>query len=340
MHRLLRHGQNIDDLTRFINLAFHRKARTQGWKAWRYEPRQIAAMLVKPHRYYRTFEIPKKSGAMRRIDAPKASLKKIQWSFVPVFSEMFSVSEAAFGFVRGRGIVENARSHEGQSVILNVDIKGFFPSISEGRLSALFRMAPGLQMSGYMARSMARLCTLHGKLPQGSPASPVLTNFVTVRLDARLIGLAHKFGCRYSRYVDDITMSSSSAKALREMMPTLDLILRKEGFVLNSEKTRIQGASIRQEVTGLVLSQEVLDYGGRVNTKRTFRRTVRAMLHTWRTQGLHEAARCSGFEGNDAGQSFIRQLRGRVAHLLHVGRTAEVERMQREMLELLKLETE
>ena len=340
LHRLLRFGNSLEELIEFINRSFHRKARTEGWKSWRYEPRQIAAMLARPGRFYKTFEIPKKSGAMRRIDAPRDSLKKIQWSLVPVFSEMFNPSDAAFGFIRGRGIVENALRHSEQPIVLNVDIKGFFPSISEGRLVALFRRGPGLHMSEYMAKSLARLCTLRGKLPQGSPASPVLTNFVSTRLDARLIGLSRRFNCRYSRYVDDITFSSSSLEALHGLEPALQQILGKEGFKLNPEKTRIQLPSMRQEVTGLVLSQSRLNDGGQVNTPRSYRRQVRAMLHSWRKKGLFEAAQIAGVVSDDPASAFISQVRGRMAHMRHVSRTEEVERMHREMLELLKLESE
>ena len=147
-------------------------------------------MLANPRKFYHSFTIPKKSGGTRQIDAPQKSLKLLQSALVPVFEDMLAVSPDAYGFLPGRSIVDNARVHQGQDTVLNVDIQGFFPSISTGRLTTVFRQAQEVEVSAYMARSLARLCTLDGALPQGSPASPVLTNLVSVRLDARLAGLA------------------------------------------------------------------------------------------------------------------------------------------------------
>lgn len=331
---LLTSGATAIELTAFVNAVFADRARMQGWKSWVYEPRHLMSMIRKPAQYYSTFEIPKKSGGLRKIDAPRASLKRIQWSLIPVFNEMFHTSEVAFGFVRGRGIKENATFHLGQPVVLNVDIEGFFPSIREGRLVGLFTNAPGVRASHFMARSIARLCSLDGRLPQGSPASPVLTNFVAYRLDARLAGLARRYGCRYSRYVDDITFSGSGRSAMDSLFPELEAILKSEGFSLNADKTRLQTASMRREVTGLVLSS---GHGkDHINTRRQYRREVRAMLYSWAKWGLASAARRNGFEGLDAQDVFVRHLHGRIAHMLHVYPSAEVCRMQQHLHHLLK----
>ncbi|MDA9864132.1 reverse transcriptase family protein [Flavobacteriales bacterium] len=337
---LLRSGQDVKALTRFLNAMLQRRAEREGWVPWRWTERQVGAMLTEPGWFYRSFTIPKKSGGERHIDAPKRTLKLVQWALVPVFSEMFTPSPHAFGFVKGKGIVGNASVHLGQVAVLNVDIQGFFPSVSRARIEAVFKEGPGLRMSSFMARSIARLCTLRGGLPQGSPASAVLTNLVTVRLDARLAGLAEQFGCRYSRYVDDITLSAPGRTPLDRLLPRLEAILMSEGFVLHPDKTRLQTSSMRQEVTGLVLSGARCGVPA-VNAPRSYRRQVRAMLHTWRHHGLSEAAArngCNGDNGVRAEQAFVRQLQGRVAHMLHVNPTPEVQRYCSNLGDLLALE--
>ena len=336
LYILLAEGSNVKALTKFLNVAFHQRAKAEGWAPWFYSEGQILAMLSSPQNFYKSFTIPKKSGGQRRIDAPCSTLKMIQWALVPVFAEMFSPTDQSYGFIKGRGIVENARVHLGQDVVLNVDIEGFFPSISEGRLSSLFRAGHALRMSAYMARGIARLCTLSGALPQGSPASPVLTNMVAVRLDARLTGLANRFGCRYSRYVDDITFSSQGLGASQSLMPSLEKIMKGEGFGLNPGKTRIQLNSMRQEVTGLILSHSSSGVTELVNSPRKQRRQVRAMLHVWREKGILKAAEQNHFEGEESGLDFLRQLQGKVAHLRHVNKSQEVERYHTQLKELMK----
>ena len=333
---LLSTGQDLRALTGFLNAVFAEKAKAEGWEPWAYSEGRIGAMLARPTKFYHSFTIPKKSGGTRQIDAPQKSLKLLQSALVPVFEDMLVVSPDAYGFLPGRGIVDNARVHQGQDTVLNVDIQGFFPSISTGRLTVVFRQAPEVQISAYMARSLARLCTLDGALPQGSPASPVLTNLVSVRLDARLAGLAKRYGCRYSRYVDDISFSASGPKVLERLLPHLETILQREGFGLNPDKTRTQSASMRQEVTGLVLSHATSRVPVQVNTPRKFRRQTRAMLHLWRAQGLEAAAAQNGLIGDTASVAYVNQVRGRIAHMQHVAKTAEVKRFKTDLDELIK----
>lgn len=332
---LLRTGQDTKALTRFLNAMLLRRAEAEGWMPWRWQEHQVVAMLTKSGRFYRSFTIPKKAGGERQIDAPMRTLKLAQWSLVPLFSEMFTPSPHSHGFVKGRGIVQNAAVHLGQTAVLNVDIQGFFPSIDRLRLESILKEGIVLRLSSFMVEGIARLCTLRGSLPQGSPASAVLTNLVTVRLDARLAGLAERYGSRYSRYVDDITFSAPGRATLERLLPKLEAILLSEGFALHPDKTRLQTLSMRQEVTGLVLS------GARtgapaVNTPRAYRRQVRAMLHAWRAHGLATAAKRNGqapdFEGS---RFFVRQLQGRVAHLRHVNATPEVERYHADLLDLM-----
>ena len=331
---MLSRGQDEKSLTRFVNKASALRAEEEGHTAWEFDRRLIAAMVSQPNRFYSSFTIPKKSGGERRIDAPHKPLKMVQRALSFVFDSMFSPAESAYGFIHGRGIVQNAQVHLGQDYVLNVDLKGFFPSISTGRLIALFRSNPATDMSVYMATSIARLCSFRGALPQGSPASPVLTNMVSVRLDARLAGLSQRYGCTYSRYVDDLTFSAERRRPLDKMMPRLEQILVTEGFELNPDKTRMQFRSMRQEVTGLVISHSDSGVEPMVNAPRKFRRDVRAALHVWRRDGLQLAAERNVATGDP--DVFIHQIRGKVAHMCHVNRTPEANRIHTEFNTLLK----
>ena len=93
-----------------------------------------------------------------------------------------------------------------------------------------------------------------GSLPQGSPASPCLSNLVCLKLDARLSSLAQKYKAIYSRYADDITFSGNGG--IKEIENITIKILKEEGFRLNPKKTRIAYKYQRQEVTGLIVNGE------------------------------------------------------------------------------------
>ena len=107
-----------------------------------------------------------------------------------------------------------------------------------------------------VAHLLTRLCTnANNVLPQGSPASPALSNLVALKLDKRLSALAKSLNSDYSRYADDITFSG--AQSLRNVVPLVKQIIEDEGFTTNENKVRLQYAYQRQEVTGLIVNKKL-----------------------------------------------------------------------------------
>jgi Reverse transcriptase (RNA-dependent DNA polymerase) len=57
------------------------------------------------------------------------------------------------------------------------------------------------------------LPSLHkNSLPQGSPCSPVISNYIGHILDIQSAALAAKHSCTYSRYADDLTFSTNEGE--------------------------------------------------------------------------------------------------------------------------------
>ena len=180
--------------------------------------------------HYRTWHIPKRDGSKRTITAPKKHLKAAQrWALRNVYDKL-PVHGAAHGFLLGRSIVTNATAHAGADVIVKIDIKDFFPTITYRRVKGLLRKSG---LSEGVATLIALLSTEpprdaiqhRGKtlyvasgpraLPQGAPTSPAITNALCRRLDRRLSGLARLLGMRYTRYADDLTFSWRKATPAR-----------------------------------------------------------------------------------------------------------------------------
>ena len=122
-------------------------------------------------------------------------------------------------------------------------------------------------------------------LPQGAPTSPVITNIVCQRLDHLLTGVANRFGLKYSRYADDITFSSAHNvyQPEGEFLKELNRIILQQGFHIKESKTRLLKSGHRQEVTGLLVNENV-------NVKQRYIKQLRRWLYYWERYGYERAS--------------------------------------------------
>ena len=213
--------QNASDLLKLINtikkdeLGEHFHPYTKKQLLWFGNPNHVF------HRY-RNFEIPKKSGGKRQISAPYSQNYMHMLRYIAIILQsIYQPSAHTMGFVPGKSIVDNAKAHVGMNYVFNIDLKDFFPSIEAPRIIARLKVKP-FCFPWKVAKAIAAICTMRVQeegtepeekkyryvLPQGSPASPVLTNLMCEKLDFLLSGLAKHFGLNYTRYADDITFSS------------------------------------------------------------------------------------------------------------------------------------
>ena len=228
---------------------------------------------------YRQFHIPKKSGGVRVITAPDGELKDILTTLAFIFSELYVPTPCAMAFTHGRSVADNARAHVRHHYVLTLDLKDFFTTITAMDVE---RGLNRIGISPLVSRYLATICTysihdghrIRNVLPQGSPASPVLSNICAMPLERRLEGLARRFHLTYTRYADDMTFSSNH-QVYREdgdFMRELHHIISECGFTVNPSKTRLQKCGARQEVTGL-------NVGERVNVSRHYVKTLRVIIH-------------------------------------------------------------
>lgn len=228
---------------------------------------------------YRQFHIPKKSGGVRVITAPDGELKDILTTLAFIFSELYIPTPNAMAFTWGRSVADNARAHVGHHYVLNLDLKDFFTSITAMDVE---RGLNRIGISPLVSRDLASICTypvcenhrIRNVLPQGSPASPILSNICAMTLDRRLEGLARRFHLTYTRYADDMTFSSNHSVYHDDgdFMRELYRIITECGFTVNPSKTRLQKRGARQEVTGL-------NVGDRMNVSRLYVKTLRVIIH-------------------------------------------------------------
>jgi RNA-directed DNA polymerase len=242
---------------------------------------------------YTAFEIPKKRGGTRTIKAPDKKLKLLQQKLSALLQDCLEEINAtknikdtvAHGFKRKRSIVTNAAQHHHQRWVFNIDLEDFFPSINFGRVRGFFIKDRNFLLNRDVATILAQIACDGTALPQGSPCSPFISNLIAHVLDMHIIRLANAAGCTYTRYVDDLTFSTSKPQFPADIAcpseadpnvwvpgEKLAEIITHCGFAINERKTRMQYRDSRQEVTGLVVNRKV-------NIRREYRHDVRAMVH-------------------------------------------------------------
>lgn len=229
----------------------------------------VRAIANSPTHYYREFTI-RKGKKLRKINAPKIALKLIQSWIGAHLSHSVVLSNCVLGFVPGHnGVIEAANRHCCAQWVYSLDLRDFFHSVDSNRV------IQSLRKLGYPDSAsvlIAQLCTLGGALPQGSPASPVLSNLAFSQTDLELVAIAEKLGVRYTRYADDIVFSGE-----RELPTDLQTLVRaclgKHAWQIAPEKEKVVKLPNRLKVHGLLV------HGSKPRLTKGYRNRIRAYRH-------------------------------------------------------------
>lgn len=260
--------------------------------------------------YYTTFEIPKKSGGTRKISAPTGDLKQIQERLRDQLARYQQELRAkgdikaniSHAFEKEKGIITNAEVHRNKRIVANIDLQDFFDSFHFGRVCGFFEKNYAFMFPHDLAIVMAQLTCYQGKLPQGAPTSPIISNYICQIFDMRLLRLAKKYHLDYTRYADDLTFSTNDRRFIEKwdaFYADLSREVRRAGFQINAEKTHVQYKDSRQIVTGLVVNKKL-------NVDRRFYKQVRAMADSLYRTGSFDN---NGHEGT------IKQLEGKFSFI-------------------------
>ncbi len=179
-----------------------------------------------------------------------------------------------------------------------------------------------------IATIVAQIACHENALPQGSPSSPLISNFVANILDVRLLRLCKYAHCTYTRYADDLTFSTNErifpleiaeplAGAEWAVGKQLQDVIESNGFKLNPDKTRMSLRRSRQSVTGLVVNTKV-------NIRQEYYRYARAMCHSvfesgkWHRPLVADSATPEGEADAPNEITSLRPLEGMLAHIYFV----------------------
>lgn len=262
---------------------------------------------------YTSFEIPKKNGSFRQINAPSEDLKSIQkrialslWEHQKyIWKENNIKSHISHAFQKEKSIITNAKVHQNKRYVLNLDLKDFFESFHFGRVKGFFEKNKYFLLPKEVATVIAQLTCYKGHLPQGGPSSPVITNLICNNLDMRLLQISKKYKLNYTRYADDLTFSTNNkhfSDQYSSFYEEIAKIIERSGFKINENKTRLQYGDSKQEVTGLTVNKKI-------NVDRNYYKTTRSMAHSLYTTGEFKI---------DGAKGTINQLEGRFSFINHI----------------------
>jgi hypothetical protein len=157
------------------------------------------------------------------------------------------------------------------------------------------------------AIALAKFVTIDDRLPLGLNASPMLANLICFDLDNQFEKLASDYGCKYTRYADDISISGLSRLPERS---EIEQILTKEGFNLSQEKFRVTKNGQAHYVTGLSISDPNTPH-----VPRHMKRKLRQELYYSKKFGTKNHLAHIGEERIQKG---INRLDGTVRYISHV----------------------
>lgn len=229
-------------------------------------------LRAKPrHDLYRTFHIPKKSGGLRKIDAPEPELMDALRRLKTIFEEDFKAlyHTSAFAYVKHRSTVDAVKRHQANESkwFGKYDLSNFFGSTTIDfaikMLGMVFPFSEVIKstVGERELRKAIELAFLDGGLPQGTPISPLITNIMMIPVDYKLANGFRDFNHQrfvYTRYADDFLVSSKYSFSFREVEKFIVDTLKSFGapFTIKSEKTRYGSSAGSNWNLGVMLNKD------------------------------------------------------------------------------------
>jgi RNA-directed DNA polymerase len=179
-------------------------------------------------------------------------LKVIQKRLQKNVLQKLTIPDYAFGAIKGKDNISNAKRHQGKKYIFTTDLTNFFPSVNHNQV---FEMFISFDFSPTVARLLTKLTTYKGKLPQGAPTSPIVANLVFVKTGKRLQEIATENNLTFTSFVDDLTFSSPS-DFKDKTQKILDAVV-SDGFKISHKKTNYK--TKLPSLTGIIVKNNNLD---------------------------------------------------------------------------------
>jgi len=291
-------------------------------RAWssmlRCSEQEVVKLIVSAPYRYRHYQIPKRTGGMRDIYHPTPELKAVQrWLNTNMFG-MLPIHDSVCSYRVGMGVKAHAKRHLNANYVLRLDFKDFFPSINIEWLENFFvaQSAAGLMpCDSGAANLMAWMACRRGKkggataLSIGAPSSPVISNAILYEFDLAAFDFCSANDCEYSRYADDIYISSRAPNVIGAIEVEVRRLVSEKLplLALNQDKTINTSRKRRIIVTGLNITSD-----RKISIGRELKREIKTQIYLWSVGRLDvlDANRLKGLLSyvKDVEPSFLESL--------------------------------
>jgi len=221
--------------------------------------------------YYKTWGIPKFDkntdtkipNETRQLNSSIKKLKPIQKRIYSFLLKKAELPEYAYGGVKNKDNIRNAKHHQGNKYIFTTDLKSFFPSISHKQVFDLFLE---LGCTPTISKLLTHLTTHNRQLPQGVATSTLIANLVFRKTGNKISNFAKTNNMKFTTFVDDLTLSSKVD--FKDCIPEIVQIITDDGYKISHGKTNYKTKN--PVITGIVCQNNKLKL-----KKKTYKRLSR-----------------------------------------------------------------
>lgn len=298
--QIARHLPPLWSTMSYVMLFYPEKPPAAFWKKYR----ELIDLANHREKFYDKAYRPKRTSGTRTLLVPKYEIRRHQKFILKEILQRLCVSENTCSYRKGRGIKDLAGPHAGHDILVHLDIKDFFGSITE---SLVFETL--LRETGYtknVVGLITKLCCYKGRLPQGTCTSPYLSNLCFKQCDHEIAFYCIQKGLTYTRYSDDLFVSGNYMN-IKQLIREVSAILLRSGFRINKDKTKVLRKYQSQRVTAVVVNEKP-------QITREYRRNLRQELYYVRKF----KNKCKGALETGSYGDYLHELQGKIAFVLYI----------------------
>ncbi|WP_071871779.1 reverse transcriptase domain-containing protein [Atopomonas hussainii] len=217
----------------------------------------------------------------RKIQKPNRKLKAYH-SFLNLFLfEYLRTNErVVFSYRKGVNAYDAVSAHANNKHFYQTDISDFFSSIDSQLIKetiiASAELSPIEDLNEHLERVLS-LVTVDGRLPMGFSTSPLISNACLYKFDAALEEYSISRHLTYTRYADDLIISSKNREDLEGIQEKISELLLKTfngRLSLNHSKSKLTHTGRKVKILGMVILPT-----GKVSVDIKFKNKVEVLLH-------------------------------------------------------------
>jgi len=197
-----------------------------------------------------------------------------------IYEELFPVfPESTSAYIKGKSQLATVKKHEDARVHLSIDLASFYPSIKTDNLARILKSLAIIvaNIDEINIDRLAEISTFGGCLAQGSSISPILSNIFSIPLDYEMYAFVRNTNITYTRYADDISLSSPNVIALPKKRELSAFVIEFQKGLnrlyggelkINAEKTKLQFEG-QIKVLGICINHKTLDGNPQLSVGKT-----------------------------------------------------------------------